>query len=145
MGTENTETRPARSIVWRLAARGTFLVLGALLAVGLVVVGMPGAGSGPSADARRVADLRRLSALVEGFFTRQHLLPASLDQLARESRAAPLPQDPVTAQAYEYRPEGALAYTLCATFDGERPDEPRDAWWHDAGRHCFSLEIRDRK
>jgi hypothetical protein len=138
-------TGATRSLVWTIASSGTLVVLGALVAVGLVTVGRPGAGRGPSADARRVADLRRLSALVDGFFTRQHLLPASLDQLARESRAAPLPQDPVTAQAYEYRPEGALAYSLCATFDGERPDEPRDAWWHDAGRHCFSLEIRDRK
>jgi hypothetical protein len=97
---------------------------------------------GPSADERRLADLQRLTHAIDVFRMRQKVLPASLARLPSEPAAPIHTYDPVTNRPYDYRPLGPLAYELCARFDAPAPDERRDFWWHDAGRHCFSLETR---
>ncbi len=68
------------------------------------------------------------------------MLPAALARLPIEPAAPVHTYDPVTNRPYDYRPLGPLAYELCARFDAAGPDERHDFWWHDGGRHCFSLE-----
>ncbi|MEO5819157.1 MAG: hypothetical protein ABIT71_01515 [Vicinamibacteraceae bacterium] len=126
-----------------LLARG--LIVGATVAIVVVaaLLAWPGAGVGPSADARRIADLQRLSHAIEAFRLRQHVLPASLARLPMEPAAPIYLYDPTINRPYDYRPLGPLAYELCATFDAAAPDQQRDYWWHDGGRYCFALEMRE--
>lgn len=138
---------PARrgSRLWTVASRAALLAVGALVAIALVVVGTPGAERARRLDEQRVADLQRISTLVDSFYVQKNVLPASMTQLTRESTAGPPAVDPGSGRPYEYRPEGPLAYTLCATFERTMADEPRGFWWHAAGRQCFSLETRKKE
>jgi len=131
---------------------GGLVLRGLLIAVGggIVVVStlvlqplLPGVG--PSGDERRIADLQRLSHAIEVYRTQHDVLPATLVKLPPDAAAPVHTFDPITNRPYDYRPLGPLAYELCARFDAALADEPRDFWWHDAGRQCFSLEMRDTR
>ena len=150
-------TKPERSAVSDTVSPVKGARLGGLLARGLIggaaavivvvadaphlaVVGR----SGPSPDERRIADLQRLSHAIDAF----RAAPARPAGVARAPadrarRSGPHATIPITNRPYDYRPLGPLAYELCARFDAAGPEEPRDFWWHDGGRYCFSLETRD--
>ena len=124
-----------------LLARGLLFGVAAVIVVIATLLTWP-ATVGPSADERRLADLQRLSHAIDAFRLRQHVLPASLNRLPIETTVPIHAYDPVSNRPYDYRPLGPLSYELCARFDAPASDERRDFWWHDAGRHCFSLETR---
>jgi hypothetical protein len=126
-----------------LLARGVIAGLAAVIVVVAALLTWPWTVVGPSADDRRLADLQRLSHAVQVFRAKHDILPASLARLPIDPAAPIHTYDPVTNRLYDYRPLGPLAYELCARFDAARADEPRDFWWHDAGRHCFALETRE--
>lgn len=113
----------------------------AVIVVVATILTWPGT-VGPSADERRLADLQRLSHAVDAFRMRQRVLPAALARLPLEPAAPIHTYDPLTNRPYDYRPLGPLSYELCARFDADAGGERRDFWWHDAGRHCFTLETR---
>ena len=125
-----------------LLARGLILGAAAVIVVVATLLTWPWSVDAPSPDQLRTADLQRLSHAIDAFRARQHVLPASLARLPVEPAAPFHIYDPVTNRPYDYRPLGPLAYELCARFDAADPEERRDFWWHDAGRHCFSLETR---
>jgi hypothetical protein len=102
-------------------------------------------GSEATADERRIADLQRLAHAIELYRATHDVLPATLVKLPPDPAAPIHTFDPVTNRPYDYRPLGPLAYELCARFDGALADERRDFWWHDAGRQCFALEMRDTR
>lgn len=133
-------TRPG---IVGLVVRGLVIAAGATLVVVATLVNWPWLGLGPTADERRIADLQRLSHAVDRFRMEHDVLPATLARLPREPAAPVHTLDPVTNQPYDYRPLGPLAYELCARFDEALGDDRRDFWWHDAGRHCFALEMRE--
>jgi hypothetical protein len=126
-----------------LLARGVIAGMAAVIVVIAALLTWPWTVAGPTPDDRRLADLQRLSHAIEVFRARHDVLPASLARLPIEAAAPIHTYDPVTNRLYDYRPLGPLAYELCARFDAPRTDEPRDFWWHDAGRHCFALETRE--
>jgi hypothetical protein len=126
-----------------LLARGVIAGLAAVIVVVAALLTWPWTVMGPTADDRRIADLQRLSHAIQVFRTKHAILPASLARLPIDPAAPIHTYDPVTNRLYDYRPLGPLAYELCARFDAARADEPRDFWWHDAGRHCFALETRE--
>jgi hypothetical protein len=126
-----------------LLARGLIAGTAAVIVVVATVLTWPWSVIGPSADERRIADLQRLSHAVDAFRARQHVLPAALARLPPEPAAPVHLYDPVTNRPYDYRPLGPLAYELCARFDAAGAEERRDFWWHDAGRYCFALEMRE--
>jgi hypothetical protein len=117
----------------------------AIIVVVATLLTWPWAGLGDSADERRIADLQRLSHAIEAFRARHDILPATLARLPPDPTVPVHTYDPVTNRPYDYRPLGPLAYELCARFDAARAEEPRDFWWHDAGRYCFSLETRETR
>ena len=126
-----------------LLVRGLLIAAGASLVVLATLVTWPWPGMGPTADERRIADLQRLAHAVNVFRTEHDVLPATLARLPRDAAAPVHTLDPVTNRPYDYRPLGPLAYELCARFDAALADDRRDFWWHDAGRHCFALEMRE--
>jgi hypothetical protein len=119
------------------------IAVGASIVVIATLLSWPWPGFGPSADERRIADLQRLSHAIEVYRAQHDILPAILTKLPPDPAAPIHIYDPVTNRPYDYRPLGPLAYELCGRFDTALADEPRDFWWHDAGRQCFSLEMRD--
>jgi hypothetical protein len=126
-----------------LLVRGLLIAAGASLVVLATLVTWPWPGLGPTADERRIADLQRLAHAVNVFRAEHDVLPATLARLPRDAAAPVHTLDPVTNRPYDYRPLGPLAYELCARFDAALADDRRDFWWHDAGRHCFALEMRE--
>jgi hypothetical protein len=119
------------------------IAAGASIAVIATLLSWPWPGFGPNADERRIADLQRLSHAIEVYRSQHDVLPAILTKLPPDPAAPVHIYDPVTNRPYDYRPLGPLAYELCGRFDAALADEPRDFWWHDAGRQCFALEMRD--
>jgi hypothetical protein len=116
-----------------------------IVAVSTVVLWPLLPGRGPTADDQRIADLQRLTHAIEVYRLRHDVLPATLVKLPPDPAAPIHTFDPITNRPYDYRPLGPLAYEVCARFDAALADEPRGFWWHDAGRQCFALEMRDRR
>jgi hypothetical protein len=134
----------ARPSIGVLVVRGLVVVAAAAIVVTLALMSWPWLTPGPSADERRIADLQRLSHAFAAYHDATDAIPATLARLPPDPAVPVRTLDPVTNQSYDYRPLGPLAYELCARFDAPSAGERRDFWWHDAGRHCFSLELRER-
>ena len=136
-------SRVTRPGVASLVVRGLLIAAGASLVVIATLATWPWPDAGPTADERRIADLQRLAHAVNTFRAQHDVLPATLARLPPDSAAPVHTLDPVTNRPYDYRPLGPLAYELCARFDAPLADQPRDFWWHDAGRQCYALETRE--
>jgi hypothetical protein len=129
-----------------LVVRGLLIAVGAsIVAVSTLVLWPLLPGRSESADDRRIADLQRLTHAIEIYRVQHDVLPATLVKLPPDPAAPIHTFDPITNRPYDYRPLGPLAYEVCARFDAALADEPRDFWWHDAGRQCFALEMRDTR
>ncbi len=126
----------------RLLAGLAVLFVAAVVTAALLVLGWPSGERARRLDERRVEDLRRLAAGVDEYYQRNQVLPASLERLAARPDGPNVLTDPVTRRPYDYKPLGAYAYELCATFDDALPEEERGPWWHGEGRRCFSLDVR---
>jgi Domain of unknown function (DUF5671) len=123
----------------RLITAGAPLAVVAAVVTGLVASGSPGEHRLVRLDERRAEDLRTISRAVDFYWHNRRQLPPSLAELAREPGVAPIPEDPVTGEAYEYEMPGGERYTLCAVFDRPSDEGASEFWWHGAGRHCFNL------
>ena len=136
-------SRVIRPGVAGLVVRGLLIAAGASLVALATLLTWRWPASGQTADERRIADLQRLAHAVNAFRAEHDVLPATLKRLPPNPAAPVHTLDPVTNRPYDYRPLGPLAYELCARFDEALAEQPRDFWWHDAGRHCFALETRE--
>ena len=123
----------------------TAVTVVAAFCIGLGVAGTPGVQRRFEADRKRVADLRSLANGVKLWYDqKQRALPSTLAELGNIQGGLHL-TDPETNAAYEYHPQPAGAYELCATFHAEdAADRYINAytphfWYHAAGRTCFAL------
>ena len=134
----------ARPPIGVLVVRGVVVVAAGAMVVTAALTSWPLLAPAPSADDRRLADLQRLSHAFTAYHADHGAIPATLARLPPDPAVPIHTKDPVTHQPYDYRPLGPLAYELCARFDAPSAGERRDFWWHDAGRQCFSLELKAR-
>jgi len=123
-----------------VAAVAVLVVLGALGA-GFYLVGPPADARARRLDGRREHDLRQLRLAIDLYWTRHNILPASLDDLAREAGTGIYSRDPETGEPYAYSVKPADTYEVCAAFT--RDSEARgDFWSHGAGKQCFRIIAR---
>ena len=159
---------------------GTHVLIGLAIGVvvvaavsGLIVLGPPSEQRARRLDDRRVEDLRGITRAVDLYWTRHGRLPASLDELSRESGVNIDSRDPGTTQLYDYRVLGEETYELCANFQRDLPESPdasgervervggdilvtnperlergsqrvsKGFWAHGAGRQCFQPEVEE--
>ena len=116
------------------------VVLGAL-GGGIYLIGPRADERARRLDQRREADLQRLRLATDLYWTRNKRLPASLEDLAKESGTNIYSRDPDTGEPYQYLVRGPDAYELCARF--ARASELRgDFWAHGPGRQCFEITAR---
>jgi len=92
--------------------------------------------------------LRELSYAIDEYWTRESILPSSLDELSWEDEWLAELVDPETREPYEYRMLNSRTYELCAEFARETDTGDRDVpsqylWFHGSGRQCFQLEAQD--
>ena len=133
---------------------GTHVLIGLAVGVvvvavvsGLIVLGPPSEQRARRLDDRRVEDLRGITRAVDLYWTRHGRLPASLDELSRESGVNINSHDPGTTQLYDYRVLGDKTYELCAHFQRDLPEPSQRVgkgfWSHGAGRQCFQPEVEE--
>jgi hypothetical protein len=115
------------------------------IALGLWQLGSPGSQREISLDQRRSRDLSRIASAVGQWYRRDQKLPPDLNSLRLFDPGLNV-RDPLTRDAYEYRPGGNSIYQLCASFalassgdDEDRLPGPRFKA-HSAGRQCFDLD-----
>lgn len=122
---------------------GILVIIVALAIVsGIMIIGPPNEERRRRMDSRRVNDLQRISGSLAIYYVRQHQVPASLEELAKEPGLANVPRDPVTDRAYGYRMLNTTSYQLCSAFDRESADSrAEDFWAHGAGQQCFTLDV----
>lgn len=128
-----------------LAGVVSVVVFAAVIA-GIVILGSPSEERARRLDQRRVSELRGIRSAVDFFYVDKGRLPASLDELATQPGVR-VSADPVTNEAYRYRPLGGDAFELCATFERAselQPGSGVDIWQHPAGAHCFTLKVEKR-
>jgi len=79
----------------------TVVVLAAVIA-GILLIGSPAQERLRRLDERRISDLREISFAVDAYWTREDVLPASLEELGNDERIVRELADPVTGAPYEY-------------------------------------------
>ena len=132
------------------------LAIGAVVVAvvgGLIVLPPPSEERTRRLDERRVEDLRGITRAMDLYWTRQGRLPASMEDLSRESGVRVSARDPGTAQDYELRVLDAATYELCASFERTSADSgnpaglaqvvSEDFWSHGVGRRCFRLDAQE--
>lgn len=132
------------------AILGVFFATAAAAAIvaALVLVGSPGDARQQRLDEQRVTDLGQIAISVNSYWRTNTRLPAALEEAA-QGGAVSVPRDPESGEPYEYRALDSRRYELCATF--ARPsDEPPEIneppfRTHPAGRHCFTMAVRDQR
>jgi hypothetical protein len=135
-----------------LAGVVSVVVLAAVV-TGIVILGSPSEERARRLDRRLVEELSSIKTAVDSYYSKNGILPESLDELWKGSPGLDLNapfdviRDPVPPNAYRYRVVAADAFELCGTF--ERASEPRvssgvDVWQHLAGAHCFPLKVDKR-
>ena len=120
----------------------------AVIIVGICLLDSPAQERLRRLDERRISDLRELSYAIDVYWTRERVLPSSLEELSNEERIVRELVDPETGDTYEYRVLGYNNYELCAVFALDTVIDDRDylyesLWFHDLGRQCFQLEAQD--
>ena len=124
------------------------IAAGAVVA-GLIIVGSPGNARMRRLDERRLQDLLNISRAMNGYWTRNARLPASLGELLQSPATYVESRDPLTSQPYAYAIVGGTTYELCADFQVDSREEGNAYfgrfWSHPAGRHCFRLEAGDSR
>ncbi len=121
---------------------------------GFFVVGSPATERVRRFDERRVSDLQSIQWETVNYWQKKGRLPSEISALRDDIRGFVPPSDPETGMAYEYTPEGADSFSLCATFSmandakdvaGVSRPVPMGAegenWAHGAGRACFKRTI----
>jgi hypothetical protein len=127
---------------WNLPfAVGSSAAVLVVFLLGFSIAGTPSENRLHEADVTRVQSLRGLSRAIH-FSTS---LPATLDQLVRESRANESQiRDPQTHKQFEYHMLGGTRYQLCAAFSSASNSEndvgAESFWRHGAGTTCYTLD-----
>lgn len=130
-----------------LAIAASVVVAGTVVAA-VVVMGSPSAQRAAKLDARRAADLFRITSAIDRWVERHEALPPDLAVLAAEPGVRLAVADPVDGAPYGYAVTGARAYRLCATFatdtaqSGDVTGWPGEVWSHAAGRQCFERKAK---
>ena len=124
------------------------IVVLAVIIVAITLLDSPAQERLSRLDERRVSDLRELSLAVDVYWTREGVLPATMEELSNEERIVRELADPETGEPYEYRVLGDNRYELCAVFASETDAGERDipyeyVWYHGSGRQCFELQAQD--
>ncbi|MBI5465859.1 MAG: hypothetical protein HY974_01050 [Candidatus Kerfeldbacteria bacterium] len=130
------------------------------LVSGFALMGSPVEQQKIVRDQRRLSDLQVLHSSIQEYYAREQKMPPDLSSLTQGYKPVG-PQDPTSAQPYEYMAGQGSAYQLCAVFEAEDPvisdlSAPRPAygpaygpydvnWTHPSGRHCFNLEAKRPK
>ncbi|HRN63041.1 MAG TPA: hypothetical protein PK743_09295 [Luteimonas sp.] len=120
------------------------VAVAATVAAAVAVIGLPDEQRIAQLDARRVQDLQRIEAAIDGYARQRDALPGTLDELPGGTDRLLALADPDTGAAYGYEVVDARRYRLCADFStdsrsaGLRADASViEGWRHPAGRHCF--------
>jgi len=152
----------ARSRIPRIAGVGATIIVVASLVAGFFIVGSPATQRSRRFDEQRVEDMQIIQNRIINYWTLKQKLPDSLDALTDTISGFSTPQDPETAQSYEYRIDDKLTFELCAAFRtatapserrggkllsvpvapyGQHRDAQNENWAHTAGRMCFLRTI----
>ena len=144
-------TKPCKPVNVRLIVAISLVVaVAAVVIVGVILLDSPAQERLRRLDKRRVSDLREIVYALDAYWTREGMLPPSLEELSNEERIVRELADPETGAAYEYRVRGDDSYELCAIFASEMDVRSRDVpyehlWSHGPGRQCFQLTAQDVK
>src|SRR3989339_672232 len=126
----------------RVMAIVASIVVVAAVVAGIASIGLPGEQRQARLDQRRIEDLQRIVEAVELHHREHGQRPAALAPAAARPGWGLALFDPVSGEAYEYRPLQGGRFELCAVFttdSGERDGSGWSApleWRHGAGRHC---------
>jgi len=141
------KTSPAR-VIHGVAVAVVVTAVVVAVVIGIILLDSPAQERVGRLDERRVSDLREMSFAVDAYWTREGILPASLEDLAIGEPIVSELADPTTGEPYEYRVLDVGTYELCAVFESESGVRERDVrfqylWSHDVGRQCFQFEAQD--
>jgi len=124
------------------------VVVLSVVIIGITLLDSPAEARLRRLDERRIADLREIAYAVDAYWTRERVLPPSLEELSVDERILRELADPETGTPYEYRVISEDTYELCAVFASAAASDDRDPfhedlWFRGPGRQCFRLKAGD--
>jgi hypothetical protein len=119
------------------------VVVIAVIAGGLWLMGSPTEQRLLKLDKRRVDDLQSIANRIDVYWNRHQALPENLDVLESQPGFDSIPLDPERNEPYSYRALEQRSYELCASFNRESRYIPASQWAHDAGLYCYGFEMKD--
>lgn len=139
-------------ILWRIFTG--IIVIGSII-WGFSVLGSPRTQRLYKYDEQKVADLQSINSQIIGFYSKQGVLPKSIEEAANGGYYI-ANTDPQSQKPYQYAKTGDATYNLCAEFNkasddkkyGNRSIAPMyyydgrgTSWTHPAGRYCFAQTV----
>jgi type II secretory pathway pseudopilin PulG len=146
--------KTTKSPMW--AAVGSSVVILAMIAASLFVVGSPSSQRDARLDQERISDLQSIQNALVNFYRDKDLLPESLVEIEDDIIGYRNPTDPETQIQYSYSKMEDLSFSLCAIFKTESAgmSSPNrvyyefgplggnfDVWDHGTGEVCFERTI----
>ena len=152
-------------------ARGNAIGIGvgvlvlATIVAGFFIIGTPGHVRNLKLDNDKVSALQNIQYQIVNYYQQKRVLPPTLDALNDPISGQTVQIDAQTNTPFEYRPTGALTFTLCAVFNTEYADMTgkgalntrvsypmpmggsgiSDTWKHTTGKTCFERTIDPAK
>lgn len=121
------------------------LVIAAAVVAGILATGSPRQQRLFRLDAIRTNHLASLQHAVQSFHERRGRLPSSLAEVDAQPGIRLELLDPGDHPPYRYRALDADRFELCAVFDTDTAERPRNLplsndWAHGIGEQCFALD-----
>ncbi len=117
------------------------------IVIGFSLLGSPIKQRRVRSDQQRLQDLYAISETLYAQLARSQELNEPI-ALPTELPDTVQTTDPISGDAYIYRPLGETEYELCATFETDSSDRPPrgetppgyEFWQHPLGEHCFQMD-----
>lgn len=124
---------------------------------GFFIMGTPGEVRLYRYDNQKVSDLQAIQWQIINYWQQKESLPADLQDIEDPLSGFTVPVDPQSGDAYEYKRNSPLDFSLCATFNTATPEREmssvarpvgvygesakNETWKHAAGAVCFDRSI----
>lgn len=129
-------------------------LVGILIAIAIVIGGLPSEQRKKNFDELRVQQLQMIQSKIVYYFQSKNTVPEHLSELNKSPLDFTAPKDPETKSDYEYTKKNTEEFELCAQFtfstkgQEQKWNYPEPVypmiqynWTHDAGRYCFTRKI----
>jgi len=145
-----TKVMGKKDMVFKIYFFASLAVIAAVFISALFIVETPTEARSRRIDERIINNFYNIESGINSYYNTNHKLPATLDDIKKESIATDSLIDPSTRETFDYKPGSGVDYQLCANFRTDNKNS-KDAIYqyldqnrrHTAGYECLDFKAYD--